>query len=593
LLGTLRTILGWLDSRLRLRWALLVPVMCVAALVEAVGAVAVFGLLRMVVEPHRVRTTPVVSQIWQAWPSDNPAAVVALLTGLVAAFYVLRALLLVWAEWLKEGTVASSAARAAERLFSQYLAAEYLFHLKRRSASLIQAVTRATHVAFQLVVGSVINILAETATIAALIAVLALTAPPQVLGIVALVIAIFAVPVVASRRLWLRFGERQKALEEQQLHTLQQSLGAIKEVKIAGRESFFESRLRAARRALAAVNQRRAWIATALRLGVETVLIVSMLGVVLLVTLRGGSGGDTVSLLALFAYAGFRVVPSANRIMLNTGLLREGQAFITDALADFHALRVPAARAHGPELGVDFAESLVCDNVGFSYDADGPPALTSVNLRIKPGESIGIVGPTGAGKSTLVDVLLGLLRPTTGRVLLDGEDLAGRERAWQRLVGYVPQDPYVLDDTVRRNIAFGVPDTQIDEQRLARACSLAQLDDVVRLLPEGLDTWLGEKGTRLSGGQRQRVAIARALYSEPAVLVFDEATAALDNQTEREVTRAIATLHGTRTLIVIAHRLSTVQGCDRLLFLQDGRVAVTGAYNDLLRDPAFRAMAHP
>jgi ATP-binding cassette subfamily C protein len=216
-----------------------------------------------------------------------------------------------------------------------------------------------------------------------------------------------------------------------------------------------------------------------------------------------------------------------------------------------------------------------------------------VNLRIKPGESIGIVGPTGAGKSTLVDVLLGLLRPTTGRVLLDGAELSGLERAWHRLVGYVPQDPYVLDDTVRRNIAFGVPDTQIDEHRLARACSLAQLEDVIRVLPDGLDTWLGEKGARLSGGQRQRVAIARALYGEPAVLVFDEATAALDNLTEREVTRAIAALHGTRTLIVIAHRLSTVQGCDRLIFLQDGRVAVTGAYNDLLRDPAFRAMAHP
>jgi ATP-binding cassette, subfamily B, bacterial PglK len=567
--------------------------MCVAALVEAIGAVAVFGLLRMVVEPQRVRTAPVVSQLWQAWPSDNPAAIVAVLTALVAGFYVLRAMLLVWAEWLKEGTIAASAARAAERLFSHYLAADYLFHLKRRSASLIQSVTRATNVAFQLVVASMLHIVAETATIAALLVVLAVTAPPQVLGGVALVMAIFAIPVVASRRLWLRFGERQKALEEQQLHILQQSLGAIKEVKIAGREAFFESRLRAARRALAAVTQRRAWIATALRLGVETILIVCMLGVVLLVTLRGSSGSDTVSLLALFAYAGFRVVPSANRIMLNTGLLREGQAFVNDALADFKALRTAPTRAHGPEPIVEFADSLVCEDVSFAYDVDGPRALSNVNLRIKPGESIGIVGPTGAGKSTLVDVLLGLLRPTTGRVLLDGADLAGLERAWQRLVGYVPQDPYVLDDTVRRNIAFGVPDTQIDEHRLARACSLAQLEDVVRILPDGLDTWLGEKGTRLSGGQRQRVAIARALYAEPAVLVFDEATAALDNQTEREVTRAIAALHGTRTLIVIAHRLSTVQGCDRLIFLQEGRVAVTGAYNDLLRDPAFRAMAHP
>jgi ABC-type multidrug transport system fused ATPase/permease subunit len=183
------------------------------------------------------------------------------------------------------------------------------------------------------------------------------------------------------------------------------------------------------------------------------------------------------------------------------------------------------------------------------------------------------------------------LRPTSGHVLIDGSNLAGRERAWQRLVGYVPQDPYLLDDTVRRNVAFGLADSSIDEQRLARAVTLAQLDEVVRQLPQGLDTPLGENGTRLSGGQRQRVAIARALYADPAVLVFDEATAALDNQTEREVTSAITSLHGTRTMIVIAHRLSTVENCDRLILLQQGRVVATGTFNELLGNPAFRAIA--
>jgi ATP-binding cassette subfamily C protein len=210
---------------------------------------------------------------------------------------------------------------------------------------------------------------------------------------------------------------------------------------------------------------------------------------------------------------------------------------------------------------------------------------------LKPGESLGIVGATGSGKSTLVDVLLGLLRPTAGQLLLDGKPLNGHERAWQRLIGYVPQAPYLLDDTIRRNIAFGVGDTLIDEHRVARASTLAQLEDVVRHLPQGLDTPLGERGARLSGGQQQRVAIARALYGDPAVLVFDEATAALDNQTEREVTRAIAALHGTRTLIVIAHRLSTVAACDRLIFLEGGRIAAAGTYQELLSHPAFKTMA--
>jgi len=587
----LAAIFGWIDGRLRLRWALLVPVMAAAAVLEAIGALAVFGLLRLVVEPHRVRVTPVVKDLWVSWPTDNPPEIVALLIAAVAAFYVLRALFLGWAEWLKESTVARSAARAADRLFARYMAADYLFHLRRRSASPIQEVARSTDIAYQLIAASALNILAESATAIALIAVLAYAAPAQALAAVALVLALVSVPLIATRRLWVRSGTRQKALEEQQLHVLQQSLGAVKEVKIAGREAYFEGRLRATRRELARVRGQRAWVAAALRLSVETVLIVCMLGVVWLVTRGGASGADTVSLMALFAYTGFRVVPSANRIMLNAGYFREGRAFVAGAIADFKALDQAPSRPHGPEAVAGFHDALVCDDVSFGYSADLPPAVSRVHMRLTPGESLGIVGATGSGKSTLVALLLGLLQPTSGHILLDGVPLTGRERAWQRLIGYVPQDPYVLDETLRRNIAFGVPDALIDEHRLARASTLAQLDDLIRQLPEGMDTELGERGARLSGGQRQRVAIARALYADPAVLVFDEATAALDNQTEREVTQAISSLHGTRTLIVIAHRLSTVRDCDRLIFLQDGRMAATGTYDDLLGNAAFRAMA--
>jgi ATP-binding cassette subfamily C protein len=589
--SSLREILRWIDGRLRLRWALLLPVMSVAAVLEAVGAVAVFGLLRLVVEPDRVRTTPGVSQVWRVWPSDNPTAVLGVLIGIVAAFYVVRAVFLVWADWLKESTVARSATRAAERLFARYLAADYLFHLRRRTASPIQEVSRSTWVAYQLIAASVLNIFTEVATIAALSAVVALTAPLATMATLAIVFAVMAVPIVVTRRAWLRSGAMLKQLDEQQIHILQQSLGAVKEVKIAGREAFFEARLRAVRRDLAARETHRKTLATVLRLTVETALILAMLLILWLVTRGGASGADTVSMLALFAYTGFRIVPSANRIMLNAGHYREGGAFVKRAVADYRALERVSPRPHGLEPSVTFHDALVCDDVSFEYESGGTPAISRVFLRLAAGESLAIVGATGSGKSTLVALLLGLLQPTSGRILIDDESLLGRERAWQRLVGYVPQDPYVLDETLRRNIAFGVPDSSIDEHRVAHACTLAQLDDFVRQLPQGLDTVVGERGARLSGGQRQRVAIARALYGDPAVLVFDEATAALDNHTEREVTRAIASLHGSRTMIVIAHRLSTVEGCDRLIFMQEGRIAASGSYDDLLRNSAFRAMA--
>jgi ATP-binding cassette, subfamily B, bacterial PglK len=300
-------------------------------------------------------------------------------------------------------------------------------------------------------------------------------------------------------------------------------------------------------------------------------------------------GSSTVSVLALFAYTGFRVVPSANRIMLNVGYMREAHPWIRTLDEDMRQLRVPAPRPFEPERAM-LQQTLGCDHVSFGYENGPPWALRDITFTIQRGQSVGIVGPTGAGKSTLVDVLLGLLPPTSGRVLIDGEPLEGRERAWQRQIGYVSQDVYLLDDTLRRNIAFGIADHTIDEVKLAAAVSQARLDEVIAALPQRLDTPVGENGVRLSGGQRQRVAIARALYHDPPVLFFDEATAALDNQTEREVTEAIANVHGSRTVIAIAHRLSTVKNCDLLIYLRDGQLAGMGTYAELITDPGFRQL---
>ena len=583
-----RSVIGWLPARERWRWFLLVPVAGVAALIEAAGALAVFGLLRLVVDPEQVRTAPVVSRLWTMWPSDPPSLVALLALG-VGVFYVLRAVFLSWTEWLRQGLVFRSSAIAAERLLARYLSAEYHFHAKRRSASLIEPMTRASDIAYELVAGSAINILGEAVIILALAEVLIVSAPPITLVTVGLVLALVVVPIVLTRRSWERIGESERALYQQQLHVLQQSLGAIKDVKITGRQPFFEERFRHIKRDLGATKQRRAWAASVARLGVEATLIVSMLIVVFLVMRQNISGGDTVSVLALFAYTGFRVVPSANRIMMNVGCIREAHPWIRNMDDDMRNLRVPSARSYDHDRPL-LQHTLECQDVSFGYDSGPPLALDRISFTINRGESIGIVGPTGAGKSTLVDVLLGLLPPTTGRVLIDGEPLEGRERAWQRQIGYVSQNIYLLDDSLRRNIAFGIPDHAIDDAKLTVAVTQARLDEVVAGLPSRLETVIGENGVRLSGGQRQRVAIARALYHDPAVLFFDEATAALDTQTERELSEAIANVRGTRTVIAIAHRLSTVKQCDQLIYLRDGRLAAAGTYRDLMGDPQFRLL---
>ena len=589
----LRSVIGWLPARERWRWLALVPIAGVAALIEAAGALAVFGLLRLVVDPEQVRSAPVVSRLWAIWPNGDPRALVAFLALGVGVFYLLRAAFLSWTEWVRQGVVYRSSAAAAERLFARYLAADYLFHARRRSASLIEPMTRASDIAYELVAGSAINIFAEAIIVLALAIVLLASAPPITLVTVAIVLALVLIPIVITRRSWERIGETERQLFQQQLHLLQQSLGAIKDVKVTGRQPFFEERFRSIKRDLGATKQRRAWAATLARLAVEATLILGMLLVVFLVMRQGSSGSDTVSVLALFAYTGFRVVPSANRIMLNVGYLREAHSWIRNMDEDMQRLRVPQPRVYDHDRPL-MQSSLTCDRVSFGYEGGPPLALDDISFTIQRGESIGIVGPTGAGKSTLVDVLLGLLPPTTGRVLVDGEALEGRERAWQRQIGYVPQEVYLLDDSLRRNIAFGIPDGSIDDSRLALAVAQARLDEVVSQLPKRLESVVGENGVRLSGGQRQRVAIARALYHDPPVLFFDEATAALDNQTEREVTESIAHLRQgygrARTVIAIAHRLSTVKHCDRLIYLRDGKLAGIGTYQELMSDPEFRKL---
>jgi ABC-type multidrug transport system fused ATPase/permease subunit len=586
LIRDLRTVIGWLPARERWRWALLLPVAGLAALIEASGALAVFGLLRLVVDPDQVRSTPVVARLL---PGAEPRTLVALLALGVGGLYVARALFLSWSEWLRQGTIYRSAAAAAERLLARYLSADYLFHARRQSASLIEPMARASDIAYELIAGSAINIVAETVIILALAIVVIASAPPITLVTVGIVLAMVAVPIVMTRRSWERIGDTERELYQQQLHLLQQSLGAIKDVKITGRQQFFEERFRHLKRDLSYTKQRRAWAASVARLGVEATLILSMLIVVFLVMRQETSGGGTISVLALFAYTGFRVVPSANRIMLNVGYMREGHSWVRNMDEDMRHLRVPSPRPFEPG-GPMLQDTLACEHVSFGYEGGPPYAIEDVSFTIRRGQSIGIVGPTGSGKSTLVDVLLGLLQPTLGRVVIDGQPLEGRERAWQRQIGYVSQDIYLLDDTLRRNIAFGIPDSAIDEERLAIAVQQARLDEVIAALPQKLDTIVGENGIRLSGGQRQRVAIARALYHDPPLLFFDEATAALDNQTEREVTEAIATVRGTRTVIAIAHRLSTVKNCDQLIYLRDGRIAGIGSFSDLMSDPTFRQL---
>ncbi len=574
------------------QWALLVPLALGAALLEGLGAGMVLTLGTVVADPARMTSVPGLQWLLPAAPPANPARLVVVVSGLVILFYLVRGLLLTGFVWFQDTVVQRTASEVAARLLRSYLLAPYALHLRRNSATTIQAVGTSVESAFALGLGSAVNIATEALTLLGLVAILALAAPLATGASAAVLALVLLGPMLVVRRTARTLGAESKRLNEALLQDVQQGLALLKETRIMGAERQVLSAFAARRGQLAATRASLGALTTGARLLVETAFIVAATVAVMAVATAGPGGPGVIGVLALYAYAAFRIVPAANRLTLNFALAQSARphmATVCDDLARFEPLA--AAEPGVPAPPVTFTRRIDVEDVSYAYDDDRGAALHEVRLTIRHGESVGLVGATGAGKSTLVDVLLGLLEPQSGAVRVDGIDIRTNLRGWQQRIGYVPQAFGLLDDTLRRNVAFGVSDERIDDARIRTVVGLAHLDELVASLPEGLETRIGERGARLSGGERQRVAIARALYRDPDVLVLDEATSALDNQTERAIVSALGVLRGVKTTVVVAHRLSTVRACDRLVLLSEGCVVGEGTYDELLeRHAEFRGL---
>jgi ATP-binding cassette subfamily C protein len=592
MLATMRKCLVMLPPQHRRRWLCLVPLAIVTGVAEIGAASAIFVLLRLMTSPAETLATPWVAGIVAYLPGRNQDALIPQIAGLLATYYVAKSALIFAAQYLRHRVAHGSSAYLASEMLRRYLSAPYPFHLRRNSAELIRNCTSSVGEVLGGVLGATVSMVGDLLMSAGLLYVLVSTSPRLSIVAGAVIILLMVAVLRLTKRAAGYMGSELHELNASTIQGLQQALGGIKELKVLGREQYFYEEfvdLQHRRRLLGDIGVTLGSLAS---LVVQTILVCGALALVAVLALLGVSGIAAVPIAGVFGYAGARILPMANSIVITINGLRANRKAVDDLFEDFVSLSPAPVAAAADARHVEFKDAIVLDRVSYTYPLAESAALSDVSLVIRRGESIGIVGPTGAGKSTLVDLILGLLPPREGRILIDGADLSRAHGPWKRRVGYVPQAVFLIDDTLRRNIALGIRDADIDERRVRTAMAMAQLEPFVGELPSGLDTRVGERGVRLSGGERQRVAMARALYHDPDLIVFDEATASLDVVTESEVTRAIENLRGVKTMIVIAHRLSAVKHCDRLVWLRMGRVAGLGSFDELRRGSAeFRELA--
>ncbi|WP_052667103.1 ABC transporter ATP-binding protein [Nitriliruptor alkaliphilus] len=573
----------------RARWVGVIVLAIVVSGMEATGAILVFGLVSLTTDPSSNLEVPVLGDV-SRWLPDMPHDQLVLVSAIgVAAFFLVRAVIVLGQRYYETRTTQLTGVDISVRLLQRYLRLPYSFHLRRNSAELIRNANDSITEILGSVLTPVVRIITHGLTIVAMVAVLVATAPLATLLASALLLPLVLVTLRVVQPRTKRLGRISQREGKRSYQALQQSLHGYRDITVLGRQDFFLEAFRDARATIAMTRFRRAVLSSFPRVSIEAAVICFIAGFVALSALLGDGSVRSLPVLGLFAYAALRIMPALNHVVSSLNAMRFGRAALDDVQAD---LTLPIPPPPPDVTPLPFERELRLTGIEFRYEGTDRSTLHDIDLVVERGESIGIVGATGAGKSTLVDLIVGLSSPTTGTVTIDGVDLAGNEPAWQRNIGLVSQQVFLLDDTLRRNIALGVADHDIDESQVLEAVRLAQLEDFVASLPDGLDTEVGERGVRVSGGQRQRVAIARALYRRPAVLVFDEGTSALDNLTEAALTEALAQLRVDHTLVTVAHRLSTVQSYDRIVLMHEGRIVDIGRFDELThRSETFRRLA--
>lgn len=588
---SLQTLFSMLGRRSRWDMGVLLALMVVSAIFETASVASIMPFISLLNVKDLSAAGPVASKFTAYLGSTDLLTLQMLSGGLTFVLICLANSCAMLTIWMTLRVTYGQAHEISCKLLETYLGQPYKFFLCENTSKLSKNILTEVQRMTLSVIIPIFQALSKGLVVLLLILMLMSVDPKLALFSATGILSAYAVIYILARRRIRRYGNIAIAEDSKRFKVTTEALVGAREIILSQSASFFLSRFSAASLALARSNTVAETMKVTPKYLVEIVAFGGVVLIALYLLTSNVRSNDTLAILALYGFAGYRLIPAIQQIYSSCTLVRYHAPALETVVEGLG--KATSERPLRERNALSFKSIFRLSEVIYRYDGADRPTLNNVSMDIAPGTTVGIVGRSGAGKTTLVDVVLGLLTPDKGRLEVDGVAIdASSMSAWRRMIGYAPQQIFLLDDTIAANIAFGIAPSQIDPTRMMSATKSAHLHDFVMSLPDCYDTCVGERGTRLSGGQRQRIALARALYREPSLLVLDEATSALDNVTENAVMQAVNELSGKVTLLIVAHRLSTIRACDVIHVMDRGHIVASGSYDELLaHSPVFRDLA--
>ena len=549
-------------------FAFLLFLTVISTFLEIVGIGAIIPLINIIISPDAIANNEFLSNIFQNIGISKESFILLFLIIFLIIF-ILKSLFLVLLSYVQIRFIFFISIYFSKKLFFVYLKQPYSFYLNKNSSQLVRNITTEIGFfangiySFLLVINELLVFFSISLFLLYFETFSFLIICPIVL------IALFFFNYFTKKRN-IEWGKHRQKYEGLRIKTLQESFGGIKDIKIFNIENYIYNQYSEINKNQATMNSLQSFIVTLPRIIFELVAVVGIFILILIIVINDKNSITLLPTLALFTAAAFRILPSLNRLSVSIQNIRFS---IPVAKNIYNEINRPISKKYNSknQNNFIFEKNISLNNISFSYQ-NNKKLFNNIDLEIKAGEVIGIIGDSGSGKTTLIDILMGILEPTSGEITIDGNNINKNLNAWYSNFGYVPQSVFLLDDTIKANIAFGVEESKINDSKIHNALKKSQLFEYVNNLPEGINTKIGERGVKMSGGQRQRLGIARCLYFEPSILFFDEATSSLDLETEELFIKSLNLLKGKTTMIIISHRKSTLVNCDRILKVEKGRI---------------------